>query len=141
MQYSLKALKSLSICLGLCLGLTLATNSVAMAAEESFKAVAKSLMHHVAQNLLPKESAKAVRKEGAGYVAYYNSVNPNEYTTEIRDSQGNDKIGFVRYKQYEHLCYGATKAEALKAPCKVTARSMTELIAYHQGKWIFQLMQ
>ncbi len=139
MQTSLKALKSLSICLGLCLGLTLATFSVATAAEESFKAVAKSLLRQVAQNLLPKESSKAVRQEGAGYVAYYNSVNPSEYTTEVRDSQGGDKIGLVRYKQYEHVCYGATKAEALKAPCKVKgSTNMTEVIAYHKGKWIFQ---
>ncbi len=139
MQKTVKALKSLSICLGLCLGLTMATVSVAPAAEESFKAVAKSLLRQVAQNLLPKESNKAVRKEGAGYVAYYNSVKPNEYTTEVRNSAGNDKVGLVRYKQYEHVCYGATKAEALKAPCKVKgSTNMTEVIAYHNGKWIFE---
>ncbi len=139
MQNYSKAFISLSVCFGLWLGLSFATPSVAQAAEESFKAVAKSLVHHVAQNLLPKESNKAVRKEGSGYVAYYNSVNPAEYTTEVRKTEGSNFVGIVRYKQLENVCYGKTKAEALKAPCKVKSSSnMTEIIAYANGRWIFE---
>ncbi len=139
MQKLLKTLTNLSVCLGICLGLSLVTSSVAEAAEESFKPVAKTLVSHVARNVLPKESNKAVRKEGSGYVAYYHSVNPTQYTTEVRKTDGKNFVGIVRYRQDELVCYGATKAEALKAPCKVKSSSnMTEIIAYANGRWIFE---
>ncbi len=139
MHKIIKTFISLSVCFGLWLGLSLTTSSVALAAEESFKAVAKTLVEHVARNVLPKESSKAVRKEGSGYVAYYNSVNPTQYTTEVRNTDGKNFVGLVRYKQDEYVCYGATKAEALKAPCKVKSSSnMTEIIAYANGRWIFE---
>ncbi len=133
----LKSSKCLCILLGL--GLILSTYSVAMAAENSLKTVAKRLLQDVAQNLVPKESSKAVRKEGSGYEAYYYGINPAEFTTEVRDADGNHKTGFIRYKQYEYVCKGATKAEALKAPCRVKgSKNILEMLAYANGKWMYQ---
>ncbi len=138
MQNRSKALISLSVCFGLWLGLSLTNASVALAAEESLKAVGQKLVSQIARNVLPKESSKAVRKEGSGYVAYYNSVNPTEFTTEVRRSEGVVKVGIVRYKQVEYVCFGATKAAAMKAPCQSKkSTNMSEVIAYADGRWLF----
>ncbi len=118
------------------------TGNLALASDAGVKAkldtVAATLVRDAAQNLLPKPSNKAVSQEDGYYVARYAAINTQNVVTELMKGQGGDYVGIIKYEEQHFACRGASKAEALKAPCsRERTRKMTEIIAYTKGKWLY----
>ncbi len=117
-------------------GMALASDA---AMKASLQTAAQRLVQNAANNVLPKQSHKAVVQERGSYAARYVSINTKNVHTEIRKGQGQSYVGIVKYQEQHFVCRGATKAAALKAPCsKERTRNMTEIIPHAQGKWLYQ---
>ncbi len=132
----------------LCVGMVLTCavsfmgQDIAHASEARVKAqldaVATQLVNHAAQNVLPKPSQKAVSQEGGAYVARYIAIDTTNVSTQLHKGQGQDYVGMVKYNELHFICKGASKAEALQAPCsRERTRKMTEILAYTKGKWLY----
>ncbi len=108
------------------------------AIEKQLQAIAKKLVRDAAQNVLPKKTQKAVTQEGATFEARYIEIDENSISTELHKGNGNDRVGSIQYKELHYVCVGATKAQALAAPCSLErTRKMTEIVAYTKGKWLY----
>lgn len=105
-------------------------------------AVGKKLVSSAAKTVNPSIKAKAVAPspDGKGFVASYVAVDQSTLKTELRPGTGpgGQYVGSVKYLENVYQCSGATKAEALNAPCTmVKSRRMNELIRYEAGKWSY----
>ncbi len=128
----------LCLTLALCFGL----QSAAFASEAKIKAqfdtIAKKLVHDAAKNIMPHKNSKAVTKEDGVFKARYIEIDESNVMTEIHHASGNDYAGTVKYRELFYVCTGSTKAQALAAPCSLErTRSMTEIVAYTKGKWLY----
>ena len=102
--------------------------------------VGKKLVSDAARTVTPTAKAKAVAPADKGFAATYVEVDQSSLTTEVRPASGpgGQYVGVIKYLENHYECRGATKAEALSAPCaKVKTRRMNELIRYDNGKWSF----
>ena len=90
--------------------------------------VGHKLAAQAARTVMPSKASKEVRKDGKDYVASYVEVDATNLTTELRPG--------AKGKVYE--CRGASKKEALSAPCQqVRTRRLNELIRYDGKAWQF----
>ncbi|MGE9984344.1 translation initiation factor 2 [Desulfovibrio sp. SGI.169] len=101
-------------------------------------AVGHKLAAQAARTVMPSKASKEVRKDGKGYVASYVEVDATNLTTEMRPGAKGQYVGFIRYQEKFYECRGASKKEALSAPCQqVRARRLNELIRYDGKSWQF----
>lgn len=96
----------------------------------------KKLAAQSARTLLPNKANKEVKQVGGQWVATYIEVDPTHVTTELRPGANGQYVGFIRYSEHIMECRGATRAEALKAPCQeARTRNLNELIRYDGRQW------
>lgn len=112
------------------------------AVQVKLDAVGKKLVSSAAKTVSPSIKAKAVAPVagGRGFVASYVLVDESSMKTELRQGTGpgGQYVGIIKYLENHYECRGATKAEALGAPCNmVKSRRMNELIRYEAGKWSY----
>lgn len=112
------------------------------AVQAKLDAVGKKLVSSAAKTVSPSAKAKAVAPapDGKGFVATYVAVDESTLKTELRPGTGpgGQYVGSVKYLENHYECRGATKAEAMGAPCNmVKSRRMNELIRYEAGKWSY----
>ena len=103
-------------------------------------AVGKKLVGAAAKTVSPSMKAKAVAADGKAFVATYVEVDESTLKTEMRPGTGPGAqyVGIIKYLENHYECRGATKAEAMGAPCTmVKSRRMNELIRYDAGKWSY----
>lgn len=99
-------------------------------------AVGHKLAAQAARTVMPSKAGKEVRKDGKGYVATYVEVDATNLSTEMRPGAKGQYVGFVRYLERVYECRGASKKEALSAPCEqVRTRRLNELIRYDGKTW------
>ncbi len=100
--------------------------------------VGHKLAAQAARTVMPSKASKEVRKDGKDYVASYVEVDATNLTTELRPGTKGQYVGFIRYQEKVYECRGASKKEALSAPCRqVRARRLNELIRYDGKAWQF----
>lgn len=98
--------------------------------------VAKKLVSQAARTVVPKKSAKEVKKIGNEYIATYIEVDPNAVSTEMNPADKGKYVGFIRYEEKIYECKGSTKAAALKAEClQARSRRLTEMIYFNGKAW------
>lgn len=96
----------------------------------------KKLASQSARTLLPNKANKDVKKVGDHWVASYIEVRPEEVRTQLRPGSSGQYVGSIRYPEHFMECRGATRQEALKAPCtEVRSRNLNELIRYDGKQW------
>ncbi len=145
MQKLLRVFFTMTLTCGLCFASLLsviAGANPALASEAKVQAqldkVAATLVQHAAQNLLPKPTKKAVNQENGQFVARYAAIDTANIATELMKGQKGSYVGTIKYTEEYFVCRGASKAEAVKAPCSLErTRKMTEIIAYSKGKWLY----
>ncbi|MBR3663340.1 MAG: translation initiation factor 2 [Desulfovibrio sp.] len=103
----------------------------------ALKETGHRLVLRASRTITPSKSNKAVRHSGNGYVATYISIDPENYSTDMRPaSKAGQYVGFIRYSEQTFSCHGKTKAEALKAPCQATgSRRLNEMIHFDGHEW------
>ena len=100
--------------------------------------VGHKLAAQAARTVMPSKASKEVRKDGKDYVASYVEVDATNLTTELRPGAKGQYVGFIRYLEKVYECRGASKKEALSAPCQqVRTRRLNELIRYDGKAWQF----
>ena len=100
--------------------------------------VGHKLAAQAARTVMPSKASKEVRKDGKDYVASYVEVDAANLTTELRPGAKGQYVGFIRYLEKVYECRGASKKEALSAPCQqVRTRRLNELIRYDGKGWQF----
>ncbi|MBO4369579.1 MAG: translation initiation factor 2 [Desulfovibrio sp.] len=104
---------------------------------EELKVAGGNLVSRASRTITPSKSNKSVKQSSNGYVASYVSIDPANYSTEMRPgAQAGHYVGFVRYSEQIYQCAGKTKKEALAAPCNVVnSRRVNEMIRYDGAKW------
>lgn len=96
----------------------------------------KKLASQSARTLLPNKANKEVKQVGGQWVASYIEVRPEEVRTQLRPGSSGQYVGSIRYSEHFMECRGATRQEALKAPCQeVRSRNLNELIRYDGKQW------
>ncbi|MCR5814071.1 MAG: translation initiation factor 2 [Desulfovibrio sp.] len=97
----------------------------------------RKLVLRASRTITPSKSSKAVKTSGNGYVATYISIDPDNFSTDMRPaSQAGQYIGFIRYSEQIYSCHGKTKKEALAAPCQVSSsRRLNEMIHFDGREW------
>lgn len=96
----------------------------------------KKLASQSARTLLPNKANKDVKQVGGQWVASYIEVRPEEVRTQLRPGSSGQYVGSIRYAEHFMECRGATRQEALKAPChEVRSRNLNELIRYDGKQW------
>lgn len=112
------------------------------AVQAKLDVVGKKLVSSAAKTVSPNIKTKAVAPapDGKGFVASYVAVDESTLKTELRPGTGpgGQYVGSIKYLENHYECRGATKAEAMGAPCTmVKSRRMNELIRYEAGKWSY----
>lgn len=96
----------------------------------------RKLAAQSSRTLLPNKANKDVKHVGGQWVASYIDVRPDEVRTELRRGASGQYVGSIRYSEHFMECRGATRQEALKAPCTETrTRNLNELIRYDGKQW------
>ncbi|MBO4334500.1 MAG: translation initiation factor 2 [Desulfovibrio sp.] len=97
----------------------------------------RRLVLRASRTITPSKSSKAVKPSGNGYVATYISIDPENFSTDMRPaSQAGQYIGFIRYSEQIYSCHGKSKKEALEAPCQVSSsRRLNEMIHFDGREW------
>ncbi len=107
------------------------------AIREELNAAASKLVMRASRTITPSKSNKSVTKSSNGYVAKYISIDPQNYSTDMRPGVNPGRyVGFVRYSEQIYQCVGKTKKEALSAPCTaISSRRVNEMIRYDGSQW------
>ena len=97
----------------------------------------RRLVLRASRTITPSKSSKAVKPSGNGYVATYISIDPENFSTDMRPaSQAGQYVGFIRYSEQIYSCHGKSKKEALEAPCQVSSsRRLNEMIHFDGREW------
>lgn len=96
----------------------------------------KKLAAQSSRTIVPNKNNKDIKQVGGQWVVSYIDVRPEEVTTQLRKGASGQYVGSIRYAEHFMECRGATRQEALKAPCQeVKSRNLNELIRYDGKQW------